>query len=81
MNGIPIQTVVSHMMKKLLYLFPILLILTSCNLKGQDNPEHAGHQNFADYLEQLTYSEAMADTSKDKVERTEEEWKEFLSSD
>lgn len=81
MNGIPFQTVVSNMMTKFLYLLPILLVLTSCNLKGQDNPDQNGHQNFAEYLEQLTYSEAMADTSKDKVVRTEEEWKEFLSSD
>ena len=72
------------MNKSLIYIPALLLITAACNLQGQGNQQkeslnEMGHSN---HLEHITYQSAMADTSNtNKVVRTEEEWKELLSSE
>jgi peptide-methionine (R)-S-oxide reductase len=77
-------------MKMKLILFGIsVLIFTACNLQGKNNEvsdqsvhgnEHT-EQSSSLHLEHLTYSAAMADTSNEKVIRTDEEWRNLLTSE
>lgn len=72
-------------MKKIILLAPLMLMFSiACNLQGQNKfPEtetekltHSGH------LQHITYQSAMADTANNnKIVRSEEEWKELLSSE
>ena len=66
---------------KNLFLLPILLFLfAACETQGQ-NPvvTQEAHTHF---LNQITYQSAMADsTNKEKVVRTDEEWRQRLTSE
>lgn len=67
-------------MKKSLLVFFTIFFIASCQSHGQ-NPAFTeeGHNHF---LNQITYSTAMADSlNNEKVVRTEEEWKQRLSSE
>jgi peptide-methionine (R)-S-oxide reductase len=65
--------------------FPLLLVfLLGCNLQGQNTPPEAepDKSTHTDHLQHITYQSAMADTANNnKVVRSEEEWKELLSSE
>lgn len=69
------------MIFKMKYFIPLLLLFSACNLQGRNNPEKVIEHQNSTHLEHLTYNEAMADSSKQKIERSEAEWKELLSSD
>lgn len=71
------------MSPRLKYFIPLFLLFSACNLQGQNNGSttEATEQHNSVHLEHLTYSIAMADTSKNKIERSESEWKELLSSE
>lgn len=70
------------MKRSLLNFFGFLLVITtiSCNSFGQNQEvSEEDHQHF---LNNITYTEAMSDSkNKEKVVRTEEEWKKRLSSE
>lgn len=68
-------------MKQSLTYFGFLLVFTfiSCNSFGQNQVTEEEHQHF---LNNISYTEAMSDShDKEKVVRTEEEWKNRLSSE
>jgi peptide-methionine (R)-S-oxide reductase len=70
-------------MKSQLYLSLIALVFTllSCESYGQ-NQSATTQQEHENYLNNLTYEGVMAEEINDeKVERTEEEWKNILSSE
>lgn len=65
----------------LLFITTILLTLLSCDSNGQ-NQSGATQQEHENYLNNLTYEEIMSEKTKlAKAERTEEEWKDILSSE
>lgn len=70
------------MKRSLIYFFGFLFIIVSisCNSFGQNQEmTEEDHQHF---LNNITYTEAMSDSqNKEKVVRTEEEWKNRLSSE
>lgn len=69
------------MKQSLTYFFVFLLVLItiSCNSFGQNQVTEEEHKHF---LNNITYTEAMSDShDKEKVVRTEEEWKNRLSSE
>lgn len=69
------------MKRSLFYFFGLLLVLTflSSYLFGQSQVTEEDHQHF---LNNITYTEAMSEShDKEKVVRTEEEWKNRLSSE
>ncbi|HMB40663.1 MAG TPA: peptide-methionine (R)-S-oxide reductase MsrB [Balneolaceae bacterium] len=67
--------------KATFFLLILLFTLISCDSKGQNQSEttQQAHEN---YLNNLTYEEVMSNESKlSKAERSEEEWKNILSSE
>ncbi len=67
-------------MKKIILLLISMLFAASCQSQGQ-NPVVTADDHLH-FLNNITYSIAMADSSKnEKIERTEEEWRQRLSSD
>lgn len=70
------------MKRSLLYFFGFLLVITtiSCNSFGQN--QQVTEEDHLHFLNNITYTEAMSDSqNKDKIVRTEEEWKNRLSSE
>ncbi|MFO7800534.1 peptide-methionine (R)-S-oxide reductase MsrB [Rhodohalobacter sp.] len=71
-------------MKTLITILQLLLLLTLVNCSqsnGQSDVNQEESHGTHSHLEHLTYSIAMSDsTNNEKVTRTEEEWKELLSS-
>lgn len=62
-------------------LFPLLFAASTFVTQGQ-NQSATTQQEHKNYLNNLTYEEVMSEKSKNlKVERTEEEWKNMLSSE
>ena len=58
-----------------------LIVLISCESHGQ-NQTTTSQQEHENFLNKLTYEKVMSDKSKQaKAERTEEEWKNILSSE
>lgn len=60
----------------------LALLITACSAQSQNNSDSiVDEQSTSQHLEHLTYQMAMADTSNQKIERTEEEWRELLTSE
>lgn len=68
-----------HRLSLILIFAYLVLIVTACNSNSQHSAmTQEEHQQF---LESITYEEALNDTDDTKrVERTEEEWKQILTS-
>lgn len=65
----------------ILCLLTVLLTLVSCDSQGQDQ-DATSQQQHEKFLNNLTYEEVMSEKPKmEKVERTEEEWRNILSSE
>lgn len=75
---------VTDIMKTILTIlqFSLLLTLVTCTQSnGHSEVNQQETQGTHSHLEHLTYSIAMSDTTKkEKITRTDEEWKELLSS-
>lgn len=65
----------------ILCLLTVLLTLVSCDSQGQEQAASSQEQHEK-FLNNLTYEEVMSEKPKnEKVERTEEEWRDILSSE
>lgn len=57
-----------------------VLLSVSCSSQGQSNNSPATEKNHKHFLNSITYESAMSDTTNNqKIEKTEEEWKEILT--